>query len=239
MNIEKIKNDSRMPKHIALIIDGNGRWAKKHGLPRSAGHKFGFENLKKHIQYCQELGIKNVSIYCFSKQNWNRPQKEVEFLMSTFNQVLDEYKQEYAEKDVRIIISGDMNDIRISEDVRRKAKELMEITKHKTGFVINACINYGGREEILNAVNEIIASGETNIDENSFEKHLYTADLLPLDFIIRTSGEKRTSNFLPWQSTYSEWYFPKTYWPGFTKKHLIKALKSYMKRNRRFGAIKG
>ena len=239
MNIEKLKNDPRMPKHVALIIDGNGRWAKKRGLPRSVGHKFGFENLKKHIEYAQELGIKNLSIYCFSKQNWNRPEKEVEFLMTTFNKMLDDYKKEYLNRDVKIVISGDMDDERIEESVRNKAKELMELTKDKTGFVINACINYGGREEILKAVNEIIASGEINIDQKTFEKHLYTADLLPVDFIIRTSGEKRTSNFLPWQSTYSEWYFPKVLWPSFSKNDLIKALKSFMKRNRRFGAIKG
>lgn len=239
MNIDKIKNDPRMPKHIALIIDGNGRWAKLRGLPRSAGHKVGLDNLKKHIEYCQELGIKNLSMYCFSKQNWNRPEKEVKFLMDSFNQMLDEYKEEYKDKDVRIIICGDMEDTRLSEEVRRKAKELMEMTKDRTGFVINACINYGGREEILNAINQIIKNGETKIDQKTFEKYLYTADLLPLDFIIRTSGEKRTSNFLPWQATYSEWYFPKTYWPSFSKKDLIKALKIYMKRNRRFGAIKG
>ena len=239
MNIEKIKNDPRMPKHIALIIDGNGRWAKRRGLPRSVGHKFGFENLKKHIQYVQDLGIKNLSMYCFSKQNWNRPDAEVKFLMETFDKVLDDYKKEYADKDVRIIISGDMEDERIPEATRIKAKELMELTKTKTGFILNACINYGGREEILKVVNEIIASGETNIDQKTFEKHLYTADMLPVDFIIRTSGENRTSNFLPWQSTYSEWYFPKTYWPSFSKKELIKALNVFMKRNRRFGAIKG
>lgn len=112
-------------------------------------------------------------------------------------------------------------------------------TKDKTGFVLNSCINYGGRQEILKAVNEIIASGETDIDDKKFEKHLYTADLLPLDFVIRTSGENRTSNFLPWQSTYSEWYFPKTLWPAFGKSDLLKALEIYMNRNRRFGAIKG
>lgn len=239
MNIEKIKNDPRMPKHIALIIDGNGRWANHRGLPRSAGHKFGFENLKKHIQYVQELGIKNLSVYCFSKQNWNRPEKEVKYLMDTFNQVLDEYKTEYLDKDVRIIISGDMEDERLSLEVRNKAKELMELTKNKTGFVLNACINYGGREEILNVVNEIIKNKETIINDKSFEKYLYTADMLPLDFVIRTSGENRTSNFMPWQSTYSEWYFPKVLWPSFSKNDLIKALKIYMNRNRRFGAVKG
>ena len=130
-------------------------------------------------------------------------------------------------------------DERLPEDCRKKAKELMELTKHKTGFVINPCINYGGREEILNAVNKMIENGEKDITEAIFNKYLYTADLLPVDFIIRTSGERRTSNFLPWQSTYSEWYFPKKNWPSFKEKDLIKALKSYMKRNRRFGAIKG
>ena len=228
-----------MPKHIAFIIDGNGRWAKKRGLPRSAGHKVGLDNLKKHIKFCQELGIKNLSMYCFSKQNWNRPEKEVGFLMDAFNKVLEEYKNDYANNDIRIIISGDIEDERLSLEIREKAQELMELTKHRTGFVLNACINYGGREEILNAVNQIIKSRETNVDEKTFEKYLYTSDLYPLDFIIRTSGEQRTSNFFPWQSTYSEWYFPKTYWPGFSKKDLIKALKIYMKRNRRFGAIKG
>ena len=239
MDIKKLQDNPKMPKHLGLIIDGNGRWAKRRGLPRSVGHKVGFENLKKQIEFIQSLGIKNVSIYCFSKQNWNRPTSEVEFLMKSFNQMLDECKKEYENQDVRIIISGDLEDDRLSDKVRNKAKELMELTKNKSGFVVNACINYGGREEILNAVNKIIELGKTNIDEKMFTQYLYTSELLPLDFIIRTSGEQRTSNFMPWQSTYSEWYFPKTYWPGFTKKELIKALKIFMKRNRRYGAIKG
>ena len=238
MNLQKLKNNPKMPKHIALIIDGNGRWAKKRNMPRSMGHKYGFDNLKKQIEFIQELGIKNLSIYCFSKENWNRPQDEVDYLMDLFNQMLDEYKKEYLDKDVRIIISGDMDDERLPEIVKVKAKELMNLTKHKTGFILNPCINYGGRQEILKAINEIIASGETDIDVEKFEKHLYTAEMLPVDFIIRTSGENRTSNFLPWQSTYSEWYFPKKLWPAFTKKDLVKALKAFTKRNRRFGAIK-
>ena len=238
MDIQKLKRNPKMPKHIALIIDGNGRWAKKRKMPRSMGHQYGFDNLKSQVEFVQELGIKNHSMYCFSKENWNRPQDEVNYLMDLFNQILDEYKKEYLNKDVRIIISGDMDDERIPEIVRTKAKELMELTKEKTGFILNPCINYGGRQEILKAVNEIIASGETDIDVDKFEKHLYTADLLPVDFIIRTSGENRTSNFLPWQSTYSEWYFPKKFWPAFTKKDLVKALIAFTKRNRRFGAIK-
>ena len=239
MDIQKLKRNPKMPKHIALIIDGNGRWAKKRKMPRSMGHQYGFDNLKSQVEFVQELGIKNLSMYCFSKENWNRPQDEVNYLMDLFNQMLDEYKKEYLNKDVRIIISGDMDDERIPEIVRTKAKELMELTKEKTGFILNPCINYGGRQDILKAVNEIILNKETDIDAEKFEKHLYSANLLPIDLIVRTSGEQRTSNFMPWQSTYSEWYFPKTYWPSFSKKDLIKALQIYMKRNRRFGAIKG
>lgn len=239
MNFEKLKNDLRLPQHLAFIIDGNGRWAKHRGLPRSLGHKAGFDNLKKHTEYVEQLGIKNLSLYCFSKENWNRPKDEVDYLMTLFDQMLDEYKREYLNRDVRIIISGDMDDIRIPESVREKAKELMLLTRNKTGFVINPCINYGGRQEILKAVNELLQEGKKQIDASEFEKHLYTKDLLPLDFIIRTSGELRTSNFLPYQSTYSEWYFPKTLWPSFSKKDLVRALVAYLKRNRRFGAIKG
>lgn len=239
MNLEKIKNDPRMPKHIALIIDGNGRWAKRRGMPRSYGHEMGSENIKKHIKYVQELGIKNLSVYCFSKQNWNRPKEEIDYLMETFDKMLNEYNKEYQDKDVRIIISGDMDDERIPKHISQKAKELMEKTKNKKEFILNCCINYGGREEILNAINNIIKDNKKVVDSNIFDSYLYTYGMLPLDFIIRTSGEKRTSNFLLWQSTYSEWHFPKTLWPAFTKRDLIKALKVFMKRNRRFGAIKG
>ncbi len=238
MNIEKLKADPRMPKHIAFIVDGNGRWAKKRHLIRSLGHKAGFDNLKQQIEFVETLGIKNLSMFCFSCENWKRPQDEVDYLMDLFNQMLDEFKRDYLDRDIRVIISGDMNDERIPAEVRTKAKEIMALTSHKTGFVINACINYGGRQEILKVANELLKEGAQKVDEKTFEKHLYTADLLPLDFVIRTSGEQRLSNFMTWQSTYSEWYFPKTFWPSFTKKDLIKALKVYMKRDRRFGAIK-
>lgn len=239
MDIKKLKNNPKLPKHLGLIIDGNGRWAKNRGLPRSLGHKAGFDNLKKQVEFLHEIGIKNLSMYCFSKENWNRPKEEVDYLMQLFNDLLDQYKEEYLEKDVRIIISGDLDDKKLPEHVRIKAKKLMEDTKDKKGFIINPCINYGGRQEILKAVNELIEAGEKHINETKLNEHLYTADMLPLDFVIRTSGENRTSNFLPWQSTYSEWYFPKKLWPSFNKKDMAKALQNYMKRNRRFGAIKG
>ncbi len=238
MNIEALKNDPRMPKHIAFIVDGNGRWAKKRHLIRSLGHKAGFDNLKTQIEFVRDLGIKNLSMYCFSCENWKRPKDEVDFLMDLFNQMLDEFKAEYLDKDIRVIISGDMEDERIPAKVREKAKEIMQLTKNKAGFVLNACINYGGRQEILKATNELINEGAKNVDEKLFTKHLYTADMLPLDFVIRTSGENRTSNFLMWQSAYSEWYFPKKLWPSFTKGDLVKALKIYMNRDRRFGGVK-
>ncbi len=238
MNLEKLKSNPKMPKHIAFILDGNGRWAKRRGLLRSLGHKAGFDNLKKQVKFVQELGIKNLSLYCFSQENWNRPKEEVDYLMNIFSDMIDEFRKDYLDKDIRILISGDLDDERVPYETRVKAKKLIEDTKEKTGFVINACINYGGRQEIVRAVNNIIKSGANAINAEDFDNYLYTKDLLPLDFIIRTSGQLRTSNFMPWQSTYSEWYFPKKLWPSFSKRDLVKSLKLFMRRNRRFGAIK-
>ena len=160
MKLSNLRSNPKMPKHIGIIIDGNGRWALKRGLSRSSGHKAGFENLKKHIQFVQDLGIQNLSVFCFSKENWNRPDEEVKYLMQLFNQVLDEVKQEYVnlDKDIKIVISGDMQDERLPLEIRQKAQELMDLTKHKTGFTLNPCINYGGRQEILNAVNKIVSA---------------------------------------------------------------------------------
>lgn len=236
MNIDKIKNDPRLPQHMGIIIDGNGRWAKSRGLPRSAGHKAGSDNLKKQIEFLFDLGVKNLSLYCFSSENWKRPEQEIDYLMQLFDEMLDEYKKDYIDRDVKIIISGDLSDERLPINVRTKAKELINLTSGKTSNILNLCINYGGRQEILKAVNELVKLGE-EVDEKTFEKHLYTYGMLPLDFIIRTSGEKRSSNFLPWQSTYSEWEYPKKCWPSFSKRDMIKAIKSFMSRNRRFGGL--
>ncbi len=238
MNFEKLRQHPKLPQHLAFIIDGNGRWAKRRGLPRSMGHKAGMDMLKKQIEYVRDLGIKNLSVYCFSTENWNRPQKEVDYLIKNlFENMIDEFKQKYLDEDVRIIFSGDLDDKRIPAKVSAGAHELMEKTKHKTGFVLNPCINYGGRQEILRATNALIKAGKM-VDEQQFSRALYTAEMLPLDLVIRTSGEMRTSNFMPWQAAYSELYFDKTPWPSFNKKHLIKALNNYIKRDRRFGAIK-
>lgn len=237
MNIEQLKRDVRMPKHIAFIVDGNGRWAKNRGLLRMQGHKAGFQRLKELIAFVKELGIKNLSLYCFSTENWNRPKEEVKYLMQLFYSAMEQLEEK--QLNARIMISGDLTDERIPTNLRLKAENLIEQTKNNTEFILNLCINYGGRQEILRAVNTIVSSGATKVNQEEFERYLYTADLLPLDFIIRTSGEQRSSNFMPWQSTYSEWYYPKKYFPSFTKKDLIKALKIYINRNRRFGAIKG
>ena len=227
---------NRLPVHIAYIIDGNGRWAKKRGLPRSAGHKVGFATLQKMIYETFDMGIKVISIYGFSTENWNRPQEELDGLFNLFSQIFDEDIHKLNEKGVRIQIMGDYT--KFPENVVNNCEKLINDTKHNDKFVLNLGINYGGRDELIRGINNLIQSGKTEITKEDIDGCLYTANLPPLDFCIRTSGEQRISNFMLWQIAYSELYFPKVYWPSFNKKHLIKALKVYQKRNRRFGAIK-
>lgn len=238
MNIDKIKNNPRLPKHIAIIIDGNGRWAKHRGLPRSFGHKVGADNIHRHIEFIYELGIQNLSIFAFSCENWNRPKKEVDYLMKLFIDSLDEYKKTYSDKDIKFIVSGDLNDARIPTDLRKNALDLMNYTQDKKQMIVNLCINYGGKQDILRAVNQSILDGKKSIDEQDLNSRLYTHEMLPLDFIIRTSGEMRLSNFMLWQTAYSELCFYKKHWPAFREKDLIKCLRDYLKRDRRFGGIK-
>ncbi len=233
--VQKAKN-LILPKHIAFIIDGNGRWAKKRGMPRSFGHQVGAENVKKQIENAIDFGIKNISFYCFSTENWKRPKEEVDFLMDKFDEMLDESLNSTNDKDVRFIISGDLSDSRLPEQIKFKSNELMEKTKSKKGIIVNLCINYGGRKEIINAVNSLVKQNKV-VTEDEFDEYLYTKDLLPLDLVVRTSGEQRLSNFMPWQSSYAELCFYKKYWPSFNKNDFKKILKIYSRRNRRFGAI--
>lgn len=226
----------KLPTHIAYIIDGNGRWAKKRGLPRSAGHKVGFETLKKIIYETFELGIKVISIYGFSTENWNRPQQELDYLFEIFSQLFDEDILKFNEKGVRVQVMGDYT--AFPEKVASNVAKMIEQTKDNDKFVLNLGINYGGKDELIRGINNLIAEGKTEVTKEDIDNSLYTANLPPLDFCIRTSGEQRISNFMLWQIAYSELYFPKVYWPAFTKRHLIKALKNYQKRHRRFGAIK-
>lgn len=238
MNIDKIKNNPNMPKHIALIIDGNGRWAKSKGLTRMMGHKAGADNIASHIDFVSSLGIKNLSIFAFSTENWNRPKKEVDYLMELFANMFDTYADQFRSKDIRFIVSGDLDDKRVPDDVRIRANDLMHKTITNKGLVVNICLNYGGRQDMLRAVNLLIQDGQKELTIEDIDTHLYTWNMLPLDLIIRTSGEMRLSNFMLWQSAYSELCFYKKFWPAFTKHDLVKCIKDYLKRDRRFGGIK-
>ena len=231
-----VLDENKMPLHVAFIIDGNGRWAKKRGLSRSMGHKVGFNTLLKMVQEVRALGIKYMSVYCFSVDNWNRPQAEVDYLMQLFRDILNPRKYKKFKEGARINIMGDMS--RFPEDIQANAKKAVLDSQNNTDLVLNLGLNYGGREEIVYAVNKLIAEGKTHITKEDISNNIYTAGQPDPDFIIRTSGELRLSNWMPWQSTYSEFYFPKIHWPAFNKKHLITALVEYQSRNRRFGAIK-
>ncbi len=233
--MDNINTVNHLPNHIAYIIDGNGRWALKRGLSRSMGHKAGFKNLQKIVDETFKLGIKYVSIYGFSTENWNRPKEEVDFLCDLFREfVASDFSKE--ESYIRLNVMGDY--ARFPKDLVEELEKALERTKHNTKCVLNLGINYGGRDEIVYAVNNLIASGKKQVSAEDISNALYTKGQPDPDFIIRTSGEQRISNFMLWQSAYSEYYFPKIYWPAFNKKCLMEALAEYQKRNRRFGAIK-
>ena len=206
----------KLPKHLGLIIDGNGRWAKQRGLTRSMGHKAGFNNLERIVKECfYKYGIQCISVYCFSTENWNRPEKEVDYLRSLFRKwVNDDMESKYP--DVRINFIGDFG--KFGEDIETKGKALMNKTQHKDKFVLNLGINYSGQDELVMAVNNIISEGIKTVDRKIIDNHLYTAGQPPMDYLIRTSGEYRLSNFMLWQVAYAELYFPDCHWPAFTKK---------------------
>lgn len=229
------KELKKLPNHIAFIIDGNGRWAKKRGLTRSMGHKAGFNRLEKIVKECFSVyNIPIISIYAFSSENWNRPKDEVDYLISIFRKMVN---NNYAKKfpEVSFNFMGDLS--KFPEDIATKARELMEQTKGRK-YTYNIGINYSGQDELVYAMNSIIAEGIDKVDRKVIEEHLYTKGQPPIDFCVRTSGENRLSNFMLWQLAYAELYFPKVYWPAFTSKHLYSALLEYQSRDRRFGAIK-
>ena len=240
MNIFKLKRQElikeKLPVHIGFILDGNGRWAKKRGLNRTIGHAKGVESVAKTIENCVNLGIKYMSFYTFSTENWKRPKEEVDTIFELLREYLKKDFQEYENNNIRLVTSGDIT--KLPKDVLEEIEKIKEKTKHCNDFVVNIAINYGGRDEIVKAVNTIINEGVKEVTKESFSSYLYTKDLPDPDLIIRTSGEFRTSNFMPYQAAYSEWAFPKTLWPDFNKKHLVKILLNCQKRDRRFGAIK-
>ena len=228
-------DQSRLPRHIAIIMDGNGRWAKKRGLPRTAGHKVGAETFRKIALYCRDLGVEYLTIYAFSTENWKRPADEVSTLMSLLKKYMQEAIDTMERDQMKLRFFGDLT--ALSPELQQLAHEANEVADHVTGFQANLCLNYGGRDEILHAARECAAAGEELTEEN-FEKHLYSAGIPDPELIIRPGGELRLSNFLLWQCAYSELYFCDTLWPDFGEKDLDAAIVAYQQRDRRFGGVK-
>lgn len=226
-----------LPSHIALVPDGNGRWAERNGLPRLAGHRAGIENIHRMLQYLNEYPIKYVTLYGFSTENWGRPEVEVEGLFYLVENFIKKYVQEIHEQNIRLRHLGRLNEL--PPTLRRSVNRAIELTKNNTGMTLSVAFNYGGRTEIIDAVRRLITEGiePQKIDEKLFERYLYTAGLPDVDLLIRTGDELRLSNFLIWQTAYSEYYFTKVLWPDFAEKDLDKALLSYRQRKRRFGRL--
>lgn len=224
----------RLPRHIAIIMDGNGRWAKKRGLPRTAGHKVGAEVFRDIATYCQELGIEYLTIYAFSTENWKRPKDEVDVLMSLLEQYLQEAIDTMERDHIRLRVLGDVAGL--SPQLQRMIDETNAISTHYQGFQANICLNYGGRAEILRAARLCAEAGEEWTEEN-FSKYLWSAGIPDPELIIRPSGELRLSNFLLWQCAYSEFYFCNTLWPDFKRKDLDLAIIDFQHRDRRFGGV--
>ena len=225
---------NRLPRHIAIIMDGNGRWAKKRGLPRTAGHKVGAEVFRDIATYCQELGIEYLTIYAFSTENWKRPKDEVDMLMSLLEQYLQEAIDTMERDHIRLRVLGDVAGL--SPQLQRMIDETNAISTHYQGFQANICLNYGGRAEILRAARLCAEAGEEWTEEN-FSKYLWSAGIPDPELIIRPSGELRLSNFLLWQCAYSEFYFCDTLWPDFKRKDLDLAIIDFQHRDRRFGGV--
>ncbi len=230
-----------LPEHIGFIMDGNGRWAARRGLPRSAGHKAGAEALRRITEFCDKIGIKIITVYAFSTENWKRPQKEVKALMGLLSQYLGDAERELAGKNIVIKVIGDITTL--SQKIQQQVIETERLTQNNTGLLLNIAINYGGRDEIIHAVKQIAKEVQADriavedIDDQLMSQHMYTRGIKDPDLIIRPSGELRLSNFLLWQSAYSEFWFAKIYWPDFNSQHLLAAISDYQKRTRRFGGI--
>lgn len=237
MSNDKLEIPQNPPQHVAIIMDGNGRWASSRGLPRLAGHRAGTENLRTIIEATVEFGIEYLTIYAFSTENWKRPAQEVQGLMRIFRNMLDRELQNLHENGVQLRHLGRLE--RIEPELQQRVKDAIQLTKDNTRLVLNVAFNYGGRDEIIRAVRDIVQENlqPDQIDQDLFSQYLYTADSPDPDLIIRTSGEYRCSNFLLWQGAYSEWYFTPTLWPDFDREELLKALVDYSNRDRRFGNI--
>jgi len=236
--MEKL-DPQKLPCHVAIIMDGNGRWAQKQRLSRIQGHQQGLEAVREVVETCGDLGIKILTLYAFSKENWRRPRDEVDELMRLLEQYLLDSREELLTKNVRLNAIGDLDDL--PSGTRRVLQETMEMTRHHTGLMLNLALSYGGRSEIVAGIKKILQDamqGRITADDitpETFSRYLLTRDLPDPDLLIRTSGEQRISNFLLWQTAYTELYFTTTLWPDFGREELIKAILNYHSRERRFG----
>jgi undecaprenyl diphosphate synthase len=236
---EKKDQAEPVPEHVAIIMDGNGRWARSRGLPRLAGHRAGVENLRRIIEASVEFGISYLTIYAFSTENWERPPAEVQGLMGIVQEVIDTELMELHKNGVQLRHLGRLE--QLDPTLQKKVKHAIELTQNNNRLVLNVAFNYGGRDEIVHAIRDIIADGvrPEEVNEALVSRYLYTSDSPDPDLIIRTSGELRVSNFLIWQGAYAEWYVTPTYWPDFGREELHKALGEFARRERRFGRVPG
>ena len=231
----EIATDTQLlPRHIGFIMDGNGRWAKKRGMPREYGHRFGAETFRKIMEYCGDIDIEAVTFYVFSTENWKRPKKEVDSIMRLLDKYLDECEEKVMKNNVRFVFLGDK--AVFSEELRAKMIDIEEKSQNNKS-IINLALNYGGRDEIAMAVNKLIGEGKTHISEADISEALYTSASPELDLIVRTGGDMRISNFLLWQSAYAELYFTDTLWPDFSTADVDAAINNFMSRKRRFGGV--
>ena len=241
ISVKEKLNFDNLPKHVAIIMDGNGRWAKSQNKERTFGHKNAIKAVREAISACNEVGIPYLTLYTFSTENWNRPTEEVDTLMNLLSSTLLQEAEEIFSKGIRIRAIGDLE--ALPEDVRNRLYNIMELTKNNTKGNLTLALSYGSQKEILNAVKELckkVKNGDINendIDEKLFEQHLYTKEIPPVDLLIRTSGEVRVSNFLLWQIAYAEMQFIDVLWPDFTKETFFQCILDYQTKERRFGKI--
>ena len=229
----EVRVDDRL-QHIAFIMDGNGRWATKRGMPREFGHTHGAATFKKIGRYCEKIGLKYMTVYAFSTENWKRPQKEVDAIMKLFDEYIEECFREMMDDNVHFRFIGNLSVF--PEALREKMDRIDRETAHKP-FILNIAVNYGGREEIVHACNELIKAGKTEITEADISRNLYTLECPEPDLIVRTGGDLRSSNFLLWQSAYAEYYFTNVLWPDFSAKDVDDAVNAFYGRKRRFGGV--
>ncbi|MBN2305968.1 MAG: di-trans,poly-cis-decaprenylcistransferase [Anaerolineae bacterium] len=227
----------KVPYHLAVIMDGNGRWAKARGLPRQAGHRAGVENLRRVLRACGEFGIKILTIYAFSTENWGRPAAEVRGLLNILEMVIDRELKQLNDNGVQLRHIGELDGL--SDMLQRKVCDAIELTRNNDQLILNVAFNYGGRQELVQAIRRIIADGvpPDDIDETLIDYYLYTGGLPDPDLVVRTGGEMRLSNFLLWQASYAEYYSTPTYWPDFDKDEMLKAIEYFGRRERRFGLV--